>query len=302
MSDVDEPGSTRPQPAAEPPRESEPGPGRHERAPRHDERAPGHDESAPGHDKRAPGHDELAPGHDELARRADELAPGAEAAEPGPPAGEPQPAVSGGYSWTSSIAQSPAPWAAEAPPAEQVRKRGVPVTRAELIWAGTWLAIPAVLGVPLAFLWVVLGPHVDVVMTAPGTPDLADYNTEAFVAGDGRYALITAVTGLVLGAAAWILRRGRGPLVVLGLALGSLAGAWITWKLGAHQGEAEFKHLIVTAQAGRHFRQNMRLRATGLVYLQALTAVAVYVGCAAWSRYPDLAPTEPRVPVSTEVW
>jgi hypothetical protein len=161
-----------------------------------------------------------------------------------------------------------------------------------MLWALTWAAVPVVLGVPLAFLWVALGPHVDVVMTAPGQPGLVDYNTEAFVAGDGRFGLITAVTGIVVGVTAWLLGKGRGPLVVLGLALGSLAGAWITWKLGTHQGEDEFKHLIATAKAGEGFSQNMRLRATGLVYLEALVAVSVYVGCAAWSRYPDLAPTE----------
>jgi hypothetical protein len=258
MSDVDEPGSTHPHPGAAP----EPASG-----------------TAP--DRQAPELQAPETGAPELQ------APETEA--PGAPQ---YAAPSGGYSWTSSTAPSAAPWAIEPPP-EPERPRRWRVNKPELVWAAIWTAIPAALGVPLAFLWVVLGPHVDVVMTTPGNPDLADYNTEAFVAGDGRFALITAVTGVVLGATAWLLRRGRGPLVVVGLALGSLAGAWITWKLGTRQGADEFTHLVTTAKAGQHFQQNMRLRATGLVYLQALAAVAVYVGCAAWSRYPDLTPAQP---------
>jgi hypothetical protein len=165
-----------------------------------------------------------------------------------------------------------------------------PVSRPELLWAAITACAVAAVGLPLAFLWAALGPHVDIVMTAPGRPDLTDYNTEAFVAGDGRYAAITALAGAVAGGVAWSRSRVRGPVMVIGLAIGALAGAWITWKLGTEQGLDEFRRLLATAETGQRFEQNMRLRAIGLVFLEPIVAVSVYVICAAWSRYPDLIP------------
>jgi hypothetical protein len=183
------------------------------------------------------------------------------------------------------------------PPADAQAAEGawLPPTRSrsraervrEVLWAALIAVGIAALGAPLALLWSALGPHVDVVMTSEG-PGLVDYNTEAFVAGDGRFALITAVVGALCGFGAWLLRRWRGPVLVIGLALGSLAGAWIMWKLGVKIGVEEYERLLQEAKTGQEFEQPMKLRAEGLVYLQALVAVVVYVVNAAWSRHPDL--------------
>jgi hypothetical protein len=147
--------------------------------------------------------------------------------------------------------------------------------------------VAAALGAPLGLLWTTVGPHVDIVMT-PAGPDLANYNTEAFVGGDLSFAAITLVTGALLGGVAYLLRRWRGPLMVVGLALGCVAGAWITWKLGARIGLAEYERLIDGASVGQRFEQPMKLRAEGLLFLGAIAAVIVYVANAAWSHRPNL--------------
>ena len=242
----------------------------------------------------------LPPGRDPVSAPA-----GPPAAEPDSPGDYPVPAgytpggyTPGGYPPTGNFGKltSWPPVAPVAPEPPAVRREW-PIGRADLVWAAVWALVPVVAGLVLAFVWHALGPHVEIVMTAIDQPDLTDYNTEAFVAGDGRYAVLTGIAGVVTGALAWLLRRGRGPLLVIALAAGSLGGAFLTWKLGTHLGEAEYRHLFKTAVAGTHFSQNMQLRAEGLVYLEPLAAVAVFVGCAAWSRYPDLTPSAHHEPL-----
>jgi hypothetical protein len=226
--------------------------------------------------------------------------PGYDPADYAPP-GYPGPAYGGsgygdsGYG-SSGYGDEETSWPPVAPDPPAARREW-PIRKRDLVWSAVWVMVPVVAGLVLAFVWHAMGPHVDIVMTAPDRPDLTDYNTEAFVAGDGRYAVLTGIAGIVTGALAWLLRRGRGPLLVVALAAGSLAGAYLTWKLGTHLGEAEYRRLLKTAAAGTHFSQNMQLRAEGLVYLQPLAAVAVFVGCAAWSRYPDLIPSARHEPL-----
>jgi hypothetical protein len=203
---------------------------------------------------------------------------------PPTPTTDPQaPTASGPQAWAP--AGRPESW-----PPLPLRLSGGPgaATRSDLVAAVVLAVVIAALGAPLALLWSAVGPHVQIVMVTAGHPDLADYNTEAFVAGDGSYGLIGLAAGLVAGVGAWGLRRWRGPVLLVALAGGSLAGAWITWELGAQLGRSEYRDLLAHAAAGRRFAMPMELHATGMVYLQAITAVVVYVVHAAWSRYPTL--------------
>lgn len=145
----------------------------------------------------------------------------------------------------------------------------------------------AALGAPLALLWSAIGPHVLVLMT-PNGAILDDYNTEAFVGGDVTFGAIAIGAGIITGALAWALRRWRGPALLVGVALGGIAGAWVTWKLGHRIGLSEYRDLVENAAPGRRFEQPMQLRAHGLIFLQATVAVIVYVVNAAWSHRPDL--------------
>src|SRR5581483_2876150 len=59
--------------------------------------------------------------------------------------------------------------------------------------------------------------------------------TEAFIAGDGRFALITLIVGLAAGLAAWMvrpIRAARGPWVAGALAVGGVIGAALTELVG----------------------------------------------------------------------
>ncbi|MER5318949.1 hypothetical protein [Streptosporangium roseum] len=88
------------------------------------------------------------------------------------------------------------------------------------------------LGGAAGVLWSFLAPRPPYVMTKQG-PLLADPSTQALIAADGWFAVVTGVLGLVCGAVGYSLsRRGRPIAVVLGLAAGGLLGAYLTLVVG----------------------------------------------------------------------
>jgi hypothetical protein len=145
----------------------------------------------------------------------------------------------------------------------------------------------ALLGVPLGLLWAVVSPHAPVVITRDGAV-LADYRQEVFVGADGTFALIGLLTGVVVGAAVYLWRRARGPWMALGVALGSLAGGYVAWKTGHQVGLDEFRRLVEEGRNGQRFVRPVDLRAKGVLFVQPLVAVIVYVLAAGWSRFDDL--------------
>jgi hypothetical protein len=145
----------------------------------------------------------------------------------------------------------------------------------------------AALGVPLGVLWALLGPRAQVVVTADGAV-LAGHEQEVFFGGEGTFVLIGLVAGVTLGAGLYLWRRGRGPWMAVGLAAGSLAGAYVAWKTGHQIGLSTFNRLVEDGRIGQRFLRPMDVRAEGVLFVQPLVAVIVYVLAAGWSRFGDL--------------
>ncbi|HEY2296928.1 MAG TPA: hypothetical protein VGH43_04320 [Jatrophihabitans sp.] len=105
--------------------------------------------------------------------------------------------------------------------------------RTQLEAAGLLVAALAVIGAVLGLVWEAWSPPgpAGAVLSAGIQAD----ETEAWVAGDARYALIMIVLGAVAGILAWYLpplRRVRGPYVAAGVALGCLVAAALTDLVG----------------------------------------------------------------------
>ncbi len=112
--------------------------------------------------------------------------------------------------------------------------------------------------------------------------------TESFVAGDGRFALLTGLVGVLAGIAAWYLRRQRGSLVALALVAGGLGGSLVADGIG---------HLIrgsgntypcgtETGKCVEHLPLWVQMH--GLLFLQAALAVLVYSLFVAFAVDDDL--------------
>jgi hypothetical protein len=159
----------------------------------------------------------------------------------------------------------------------------------------------AATGAPFGLLWRAVTPKVNVQMAADG-PRLVDAEPEGYVAGDGSFVLLGLGFGVLLAAAVWLLvRRHRGPVVLLALVLGGVAcGVLASW-LGNVIGLDEYRRLLDQAEVGRRFQRPVAVQAKevglwfgvvprvqGAVLVPALAAAALYTLLAAFHRASDL--------------
>ncbi|SHG63025.1 Protein of unknown function [Jatrophihabitans endophyticus] len=145
----------------------------------------------------------------------------------------------------------------------------------------------AVVGALLGLVWAAWSPPgpIALVRSAGLQPD----ETEAFVAGDGRYLVLSAVAGLLAGLLAWTRSRQRGPIVLLALAVGGLAGSLLLWAVGRLTGGGSTDGKVNTIVA----RLPLTLHAHGLLFLQAGVAVLVYGLLVAFAARDDLGRPDP---------
>jgi hypothetical protein len=141
----------------------------------------------------------------------------------------------------------------------------------------------AVLGALLGVLWQRWsppGPLGYVIAPHAVQPD----ETEAFVAADGRFAVICASTGLLAGVAAWLYKPTRGPVAAVALAVGGLLGAVLTDLVG---------HLLAGGTGDGDARTVLRhlplaVHMHGLLVLEAAVAVLVYSLFVSFAAADDL--------------
>ncbi|MEP7020495.1 MAG: hypothetical protein ABI808_07585 [Pseudonocardiales bacterium] len=166
----------------------------------------------------------------------------------------------------------------------------------EDVKAGIYVVLGlAVLGALLGVLWQWWSPPGPLgYVVAPGAiqPD----ETEAFIAGDGRFAVICAGAGLLAGLVAWFRTSTRGPVIALALGVGGLLGSFLTGVLGhtlaGGTGSGKTNTLL------QHLPLSVHMR--GLFLLEATVAVLVYGVCASFAAEDDLGRPEPRSSVG--VW
>jgi hypothetical protein len=144
---------------------------------------------------------------------------------------------------------------------------------------------PTLAGVVIALIWREWAPKTAafVIAGADGKPVVIPDESESQIAGDGRYLLMTVLVGIAVGAATWLIRRQRGPIALLSLAIGSLLGSVVAWQLGSAL--ATGRH---TGALNSQIRLPLTLHATALVFAQALVAVVVYLVLTGLSSTDDL--------------
>ncbi|MEU5939738.1 DUF2567 domain-containing protein [Micromonospora sp. NPDC047548] len=160
-----------------------------------------------------------------------------------------------------------------------------------------------VLGVPLGLLWAAVAPDTPVVKTARGAV-YAQPQPEQPIAADGWFSLLGLGFGVLAAVGLWVLlRRRRGPAVLVGAALGALGAALVAWQVGRRVGLAGYQRLLEHAPDGTAFTKPADLRAGGIEWVSgvlpvpfgdllvpAFAAAVTYTLLAGWSRWPSLRP------------
>ena len=165
-----------------------------------------------------------------------------------------------------------------------------PTDTGQLRAAGLLFVGLAVLGCLLGPVWSWWSPPGPLGERIPAGV-IAD-ETEAFIAADGRFALLTTVVGLVAGIVMWFVRSVRGPWIVAALGLGGLVGAVLTGVVG-HAVRGRGQQVRVTAQVSRIDHLPLQVHAGGLLLLEGAAAALAYGLCAAFAAHDDLGRPDP---------
>lgn len=159
------------------------------------------------------------------------------------------------------------------------------------------------LGAPLGLLWRAVAPRVELVQTEVG-PYPLDPEPEGYVADEGWFIFIAIAAGILFAVLAWfVLRRFRGPAMLVALVAGSIGGSVLAAWLGHRVGLPAYERLVQSAPVGTHIFRPARVRLSdvglyfgflprvrGVVLLQALVAAALYTAFAGFSYSPSLRP------------
>ena len=161
--------------------------------------------------------------------------------------------------------------------------------RRTLVTAAATLLLIAALGGPLGLLWHVLSPPVPVLDAGASGIVINDPSPEEYIAAEGWFTLLGFAFGLVVAIAAWlVLRRQRGPALLLGVTIGALGAALVAWRLGRQIGLGAYERWRETATAGATYHAPPDLHAHGVLLVPAFAAAIVLTLLAGWSNDPDL--------------
>ena len=161
----------------------------------------------------------------------------------------------------------------------------------------------AAFGVPYALIWSAVAPDIPLIRVEGGVVP-ASPEPEQMIAGDGWFTFLGLGFGVVAGVATWlIVRRRRGPLVLLGMAIGAVASGVLAGWLGQRIGLSGYGRAVAAAAPGAELSHPPDLRVAalhwfggvlpdvrGVLLIEAFVAVLVYTLLAGWSRHGSLRP------------
>jgi hypothetical protein len=146
-----------------------------------------------------------------------------------------------------------------------------------------------VLGGPLGLLWAWIAPSVPVIATGQNIV-VNDPSPEEYIAADGWYTLLGLGFGLLVAAVAWlVLRRDRGPFLLLGVVAGALGAGYLVapW-IGEMIGKSAYEQWQDSAARGATYLAPPEVHSTGPMLVPAFAAAIVLTLLAGWSNDPDL--------------
>ena len=145
------------------------------------------------------------------------------------------------------------------------------------------------LGGPLGLLWAWLAPAVPVIDTGRSIV-VNDPSPEEYIAADGWFTGLGLAFGLLVAIVAWlVLRRDRGPFLLLGVVVGTLGAGYLVapW-VGEMIGRSAYRHWQETAVQGATYLAPPEVHSVGPMLVPAFAAAIVLTLLAGWSNDPEL--------------
>jgi Protein of unknown function (DUF2567) len=176
-------------------------------------------------------------------------------------------------------------WPAPTPAAP---RRAPAFTRVDLIGSLRVLAVVALLGLPLGWVWSRLAPGQLSVVQPDGSLVALPPESQHRFDGLALFVLLGLAAGVLAAVGVWLLRERRGPLALLGLALGSLIAGWLAMRVGVGFAEARYDDAVRAAGVDAVVAAAPRLESPLAVVAQPLGAALSYGVAAAINGLDDL--------------
>ena len=162
--------------------------------------------------------------------------------------------------------------------------------------SSAWLVLSlALAGLPAGVLWWLLAPRADFRITADGPVALGEPSEELLVADDVMFVLVLAGLGLVVGAAAWRLRRRRGVATLAALAVGTALTGAVAWQVGELLGTGPTEAELTAV--GGVVTTSLTLGSLPALAIAPFTAVLAYVVAVLYVADDGLGREHPAGPV-----
>lgn len=175
------------------------------------------------------------------------------------------------------------------PAPEPAPLRRAAVVPGEVAPALSVLGAVALLGLPLGALWSWLAPpefvaRSDRALTPGGVLPFVGQSEHRFD-DMATFMLLGMAAGLLTGAALWLYRRGRGPLLLVAAVLGSVISAWLAMNTGLWLVAASYPDL---ASTGTPFPRPPVLESAWVLVGQPFAVAVAFCITTAWNRSKDL--------------
>ena len=109
----------------------------------------------------------------------------------------------------------------------------------------------AALGLVGGLVWSAVAPRVPYVVVSPGSADVTNAETSAFITGDVWYCAIAVIGGLIIGTIAYLYAiRRYGPVPMAAVLVGSFGAGYLARWVGQNLGLAKFNAELAASKAG----------------------------------------------------
>lgn len=130
-----------------------------------------------------------------------------------------------------------------------------------------------VLGVVVGFAWAAAAPRPLAVVIGRGSADVVNPETNAFIAADAWFTLLTAVGGIISGLLGYLFAVKRhGPLAMAAVLVGGLGAALVAMWIGQQSGTAGFNHALQVGRSGALVHAPLSLGGIGALAFWSLLA------------------------------
>ncbi|WP_026423676.1 DUF2567 domain-containing protein [Actinokineospora inagensis] len=179
-----------------------------------------------------------------------------------------------------ALPEYPGAWT---PPA----RRPKVVFRRDLLPALSLVSTISLLGLAIGWVWSRVAPGMLVQIIEDGTP--AALRNDGYHRFDdlALFMLLGLAAGVLTGAATWLMRERRGPVIFIAAVLGSLLAAWLAYQVGLSWAHGRFPSPS-TPKVGDVLTLSPRLETVWGILTWPLGAALTYGIAAAWNGEDDL--------------